>query len=122
MDLKFHRYNSRFLSHLSGDESITSNLAHDPYQSLLAISYSNGIVEIFDIKSERKTKNIHIQKLGIKGTVPTITQIKFYPNRPFLLALDILNVLHLINYQTNDVSIIKESEGSSLEISKIYIP
>ena len=99
MDIKLNKINSRNLSNFSGGDEITSNLACDGYQGLFAIAYKTGKIEIFDLMGD---KRINIQcnscDAAVSNYVGVITSIKFFPNRPYLLTLNSINQIHLVNY------------------------
>ena len=60
MDHKLNKLNSRYLSNINQkkkpDTRLCTNLAYDCYQGLFALSSNPGIIEIFDLKGERKTR------------------------------------------------------------------
>ncbi|CDW85599.1 UNKNOWN [Stylonychia lemnae] len=121
MDLNLNKLNSRLLNSISGKSSSSmeapSNLAYDSYQGLLATSNEPGMIQIFDLQGERKQRIRSLDK-----NIYTI--IKFYQNRPYLIALDKLNQIFLINYQTNEIQKINKpkSMDENEKFIVLYIP
>ena len=66
---------------------MSSNLATDHYQSMLAMGTSTGIIKIFSLKGyEQEIYDAHDYE---------ICHLTFVPNRGLLVSIDVTNMLKL---------------------------
>eukprot|EP00347_Sterkiella_histriomuscorum_P005911 403354799 len=123
MEQKLTKLNSRFLTAINqSSQQVKENkicFSCDSYQGLFALQSQPGLIEISDFTGARKTR---VQIMDQQNQ--TYQSIKFYPNRPYILAIDeISKRISLINYSNSENQTIKVSALQKQEyFTCLYIP
>ena len=97
---------------------ISSNLASDRYQGMLAMGTSTGILKIFSLKGyEQEIYDAHDHE---------INHVAFVPNQGLLISIDISNLLKLWDMEDLDdcevQCMVPKPNPQTYKVSCLYVP